>query len=118
MQTGTWTSQTEMNAAMRHFGSFTDGPMGDMYRHAWHQKGERTQATGVSILPEGSRVSDIYPSTAQQAAAVRNDDGTYQVGLIEVDAPNGRPQGSPDDVPADESGGKYGEGVRVVNRPG
>src|SRR5438093_984796 len=91
MQTGTWTSQTEMNAAMRHFGSFTDGPMGDMYRHAWHQKGERTQATGVSILPEGSRVSDIYPATAQQAAAVRNADGSYDVGVIDVDAPNGRP---------------------------
>src|SRR5438094_7196868 len=117
LKQGVWTSTTEMNAALRNPLYHMGGELGRLYQHEWEQKGIRTQATGVSLLPEGSRVSDIYPSTAQQAGAVRNADGSYDVGVIDVGAPDGRPI-SPADVPADESNGKYGDGVRVVNRPG
>ena len=51
------------------------------------------------------------------AGAVRNPDGSVDAGILEPDAPNGNPAAT-EDAPRDDSGGKYGEGVRVNNLPG
>ena len=87
-----------------------------MYRHAFDAKAERTQATGVSIIGD-NKASNVYPAHSISAGAVRNDDGSLDVGIISPDAPSGNPAAT-EDAPRDDSGGKYGEGVRVNNLPG
>ncbi len=117
LKQGVWTSQTEMNAALRNPLYHMEGELGRLYRHEWEAKGTRTQQSGVSIIGD-NKASSVYPAHSISAGAVRNDDGSLDVvGIISPDAPNGNPAAT-EDAPRDDSGGKYGEGVRVNNLPG
>jgi hypothetical protein len=87
MNTGVFTSQTEIAAAVRSRAYHTSGPLGDLYRAALDAKAARTQEAGFSILGE-NKVSHL-PTAAVQAGATRDADGNIVVGVLDVDNPDG-----------------------------
>src|SRR5438105_2667209 len=79
---GIFSSETEIRAAISKPGYFAEGPMGRLYRNAFEQKAARTQEAGFRIEGD-NKASNIYPATAQRAGAVRNPDGTIDLGIID-----------------------------------
>ena len=49
LKSGTWGSEQEMKAALRSPGYHVDGAIGQLYRHEWEAKTQRTLNTGVTI---------------------------------------------------------------------
>src|SRR5262249_1684152 len=79
MQEGMWSSEVDMKSALRARGYHVDGPLGELYRHVWQMKSERTQQ--VFDISGNNRVIDPNKDSFK-AVARRNKDGEIESEMV------------------------------------
>jgi hypothetical protein len=87
LREGIFSSQAEMNAALRHPSYHMHGSLGALSRALWEAKATRTQQH--YDISGGNRVVDP-DGGYMSAAATHRADGSIDSGLTSLDAPTGR----------------------------